>query len=109
MRVKESIRGGFHFSELSAIVILWLTATNVGDDFKIGVEHGDETATLAVGGPIISEMSNEVVTFMLFDLTRITAGQWNAGELFSLKIKAKEILLIAHGDEQTVLSCLGRF
>lgn len=72
MRMRERIGGGFHFQQVSRMIILRLAPSNIRDNFKFGVEDRDKSATLSIGWPVVCEMSNEIVAAVLGNLTRIS-------------------------------------
>ena len=78
MWVRKEVAICRHLLKLACVVIHGLIAVEVRDDLEVLVEYRDVTGRLSVGGPIVSQMRDEVVIARTLDLPGIAAGQLHA-------------------------------
>jgi len=63
-----------HRLELARGVVGGRGAGDVGEHAELGVEDGDEAAAVAVLGPVVSEVGDEVVRAVAADLAGVAPG-----------------------------------
>lgn len=100
VRMGEDIVRRAHGGEVSLSIVFWGGSADVGYHTEILVQDGDETSAVPIFRPVIRQVRANEMFAEWPDLSGVTAGKWSAGTFFPVNLEVKQVLLIAHRDDQ---------